>query len=92
MRFRRIVFPLLAPAFTVCSTLMLIIGLRVFDQVLALTDGGPVYATETLATQVYKQTWVYGRFGYGAALSLVLTSPGRHPRDPADGPAARREI
>ena len=36
---------------------MLIQGLRVFDQVLALTGGGPGGATETLATQVYKQTF-----------------------------------
>ena len=35
-------------------------------------DGeGPV-KRETLAT-VYKQTWDYGRFGYGAALALVLS-------------------
>ncbi len=72
-RFRRIVFPLLAPAFTVSATLTLIIGLRVFDQVLALTGGGPVDASETLSTQVWKQTFVSGRFGYGAALALILT-------------------
>jgi raffinose/stachyose/melibiose transport system permease protein len=74
MRFRRIIFPLLAPAFTVNATLTLIFGLRVFDQVLGLTGGGPVDATETLATQVWKQTWVSGRFGYGASLALVLAS------------------
>ena len=43
--------PLLAPAITVSATLTLIIGLRVFDQVMALTGGGPVDATETLATR-----------------------------------------
>jgi raffinose/stachyose/melibiose transport system permease protein len=72
-RFRRITLPLLAPAITVVATLTLIIGLRVFDQVLALTDGGPVGASETLATQVYKQTFLYGRFGYGAAFAMILT-------------------
>lgn len=74
MRFRRITFPLLAPAITVNATLTLIFGLRVFDQVLGLTGGGPVDATETLATQVWKQTWVNGRFGYGASLALILAS------------------
>lgn len=68
-----ITLPLLAPAATVSLTFTLILGLRAFDQIVALTDGGPVAATETLATQVWKQTWTYGRFGYGAALSLVLT-------------------
>ena len=52
---------------------MLIQGLRVFDQVLALTGGGPAGATQTLATEVYQQTFVFGNFGFGAALALVLS-------------------
>jgi raffinose/stachyose/melibiose transport system permease protein len=71
-RFRRVTLPLLAPAITVSATLTLIFGLRVFDQVLALTGGGPVGASETLSTEVWKQTFVFGRFGFGAALSLML--------------------
>ena len=72
-RFRKITLPLLAPAITVSVTLSTIYGLGVFDQVLAVTGGGPVDASETLATQIYKQTFAFGRFGYGTALSLVLT-------------------
>jgi raffinose/stachyose/melibiose transport system permease protein len=74
VRFRRVTLPLLAPAITVNATLTLIIGLRVFDQVIALTNGGPYHATETLATQIYVQTFSVGRFGYGAAFSLVLAA------------------
>jgi raffinose/stachyose/melibiose transport system permease protein len=73
-RFRRITLPLLAPAMTVSVTLTTIFALRVFDQVIALTNGGPGESTETLATQVYKQTFLNGRFGYGAAFALVLTA------------------
>lgn len=73
-RFRRIVMPLLAPSVTVNVTLCTVAGLRMFDQVIALTGGGPVGASETLGTQVWKQTFVFGRFGYGAALALVLTA------------------
>jgi raffinose/stachyose/melibiose transport system permease protein len=73
MRLRRITLPLLRPAFVIASTLTLIFGLRVFDQILGLTAGGPVGATETLATQVWKQSFADGRFGYGAALSILLT-------------------
>ena len=65
--------PLLAPAITVSVTLSLIYGLGVFDQVIAVTGGGPVDASETLATQIYKQTFAFGRFGYGTAMSLLLT-------------------
>jgi raffinose/stachyose/melibiose transport system permease protein len=72
-RFRKITLPLLAPAITVSVTLSTIYGLGVFDQVFALTGGGPVDASETLATQIYKQTFAFGRFGYGTALSLILT-------------------
>jgi raffinose/stachyose/melibiose transport system permease protein len=72
-RFRRLTLPLLAPAITISVTLSLVYGLGVFDQVLALTGGGPADASETLATQVYKQTFSFGRYGYGTALALILT-------------------
>ncbi|MCU1481845.1 MAG: sugar-ABC transporter [Subtercola sp.] len=72
-KFRKVTLPLLAPSITISLTFTLVLGLRVFDQVMALTAGGPVNATETLATQVYKQTFVNGQFGYGAALAVVMT-------------------
>jgi raffinose/stachyose/melibiose transport system permease protein len=62
----------LRPAVAVNISLALIGSLKVFDQILALTGGGPGTATETLATQVYKQAFVNSRFGYSAALALVL--------------------
>jgi raffinose/stachyose/melibiose transport system permease protein len=73
-RFRRIVFPLLRPTVVIATALTLIQGLRIFDQVLALTGGGPYNATQTLATLVYKETFVNGKFGYGSALSVILTA------------------
>ena len=69
-----VTLPLLAPSLTVALTFSAILGLRVFDQVVALTNGGPAGVTETLATQVYKQTWTLGRFGYGAAFALLLSA------------------
>jgi raffinose/stachyose/melibiose transport system permease protein len=72
-RLRKIVLPLLAPAITVSVTLTFVIGMRVFDQILGLTGGGPVDATQTLGTQVYKQTFLLNRWGYGAAFSVILT-------------------
>ncbi len=70
--FRYIVAPQLLPAFSISVALSLIGGLKVFDQVEALTGGGPGMATETLSTQVYQQAFVNSRFGYSAALGLVL--------------------
>ena len=78
-KFTAITLPLLAPAFTISLTLTLIMGLRVFDQVIALTNGGPVSASETLATQVYKQAFVNGRFGYSGK-TAPIKSPIVHTR------------
>jgi raffinose/stachyose/melibiose transport system permease protein len=72
-RFRRITLPLIQPSLAIATTLTLIQGLRVFDQVMALTGGGPDNATQTLATQIYQQTFTYQEFGLGAAMALVLT-------------------
>jgi raffinose/stachyose/melibiose transport system permease protein len=72
-RFVHVTVPSIRPAIAIASTLMLVQGLRVFDQIMALTGGGPAGATETLATQVYKQTFSLSNFGFGAALALLLT-------------------
>lgn len=72
-RFWHVTLPSIRPAVAIATTLGLVNGLRIFDQIMALTGGGPAGATETLATEVYKQTFALGDFGYGAALALVLT-------------------
>lgn len=70
---RHITLPLLAPAITVNVALAMIQGMKFFDQVYVLTGGGPGYATETLSTTIYKTTFLYGEFGYGAAIALVFS-------------------
>jgi raffinose/stachyose/melibiose transport system permease protein len=72
-RFWHVTAPALRPAIAISTTLGIINGLRVFDQVMALTGGGPAGSTETLATLVYKEAFALGNFGYGAALALLLT-------------------
>ncbi|MFI9550486.1 carbohydrate ABC transporter permease [Nonomuraea endophytica] len=71
-RFRFVTWPLLAPAVTINLMLSTIGGLKLFDQVFAATNGGPGYATETLSTVLYKQAFVFGKFGYSTAVALVL--------------------
>lgn len=72
-RLRFVTLPLIQPAVVVAAALMLVQGLRVFDQVMALTGGGPAGATQTLATEVYLQTFTFAEFGFGAALALLLS-------------------
>jgi raffinose/stachyose/melibiose transport system permease protein len=70
-RFWSVVCPLLTPAITINVMLSLISGLKLFDQVLAMTGGGPGGATATISTLIYTNAFNLGRFGYGAALALV---------------------
>ncbi|MFJ8010022.1 carbohydrate ABC transporter permease [Streptomyces fagopyri] len=72
-RFWSITRPLLAPAFTINLMLSIIGGIKLFDQVYALTGGGPGHATDTLSTLIYKDAFTLGEFGYSIALAVVLT-------------------
>lgn len=70
-RFRHIVFPLLAPAFTVNVLLSMISSMKVFEMVWALTEGGPGYTTEVFYTYI-RAMFSSGEFGYATAVNLVL--------------------
>jgi raffinose/stachyose/melibiose transport system permease protein len=72
-RFWSITRPLLAPAFTINLMLSIIGGIKLFDQVYALTGGGPGHATDTISTLIYKDAFTLGEFGYSIALAVVLT-------------------
>lgn len=70
-KFRSITLPMLAPTITVTTVLNVIYGLRVFDMVYALTNGGPGYATEVLYTGIYKE-FGYGKYAMGTTLSSIM--------------------
>lgn len=71
-RFCSITLPLISGSFTICFTLSLINGLKVFDQIAAMTDGGPGFATETMVYLLYKSGFGEARQGYGTAVGVVL--------------------
>jgi len=70
-KFRWITLPMLMPTLTVATVLNVIYGLKVFDIVWALTNGGPGYATEVLYTGIYKE-FGYGKFAMGTTLSTIM--------------------
>ncbi len=70
-RLRHITLPLLMPAIVVVTVLNVLYGLRVFDIVYALTNGGPGYATEVLSTAIFK-AFSQGQYGLGTAVSSIL--------------------
>jgi ABC-type sugar transport system permease subunit len=71
-KFFSITVPMLAGSFTINLTLSLINGLKVFDQIVAMTSGGPGFATETLTYQIYTVAFSEGKQGYGTAIALIL--------------------
>jgi len=70
---RHIVVPLSFPVL-LSSIIFSINGtLKVFDSILALTNGGPGSATTPLTLYMFQTSFSYGEYGYGAAIALLLT-------------------
>lgn len=68
----RIILPSLRPVFF--STLMVVshLAIKSFDLVMALTAGGPGYATDLPATFMYATAFTRGQIGVGAASATVM--------------------
>lgn len=71
-RFRHITLPLLRPALVVTLVFRTLDAFRVFDLVYALTGGGPGTATEPVSLYIFATLLQHLRFGYGAAMSVVV--------------------
>lgn len=71
-KFRYITLPLLMPTLATTTVLNVIYGLKVFDMIYAMTNGGPGKATtEVLYTEVFKKFGT-GQYAIGTALSSVM--------------------
>jgi multiple sugar transport system permease protein/alpha-1,4-digalacturonate transport system permease protein len=73
-RTRHVVIPELAPVLTLVTSIALIGAFKVFDIVVVMTDGGPGDSSELLATYAYRVGFRENEVGYGAALSMVITT------------------
>ena len=69
--FWHITLPLLMPVLTVTTVLNLLYGLKVFDIVFVLTNGGPGRATDTVYTAIFDE-FSKGRYGVATTLSTLL--------------------
>ncbi|WP_328473407.1 carbohydrate ABC transporter permease [Streptomyces sp. NBC_00448] len=72
--FLKVIVPQLRPMTVVVVGMSIVNSLKTFDIVWLLTQGGPGTASETLALTMYRQTFTLNRYGYGAAVSVVLTA------------------
>lgn len=68
----RIALPMLRPVFF--STLMVLahLSIKSFDLVMALTTGGPGYATDVPATFMYTMAFSRGQIGVGSASATIM--------------------
>jgi raffinose/stachyose/melibiose transport system permease protein len=70
---RHVVLPLSAPVL-VSSLIFSVNGtLKVFDSVLALTNGGPGTSTSPLTISMFDNAFTYGNYGYGSTIAMLLT-------------------
>ncbi len=70
-RFWSITFPMIAPFFTINMVLALKNFLMVFDHIIALTGGGPGYATESISVLIFRGGFEGSQFGYQSANAVI---------------------
>ena len=70
---RKVIIPMVMPSITICTFLTLTNGFKLFDQILALTNGAPSKMSELLALNIFNT--FYGRAGYegvGQAKAVIF--------------------
>lgn len=70
-KFVHITLPMLRQTLAVTIVLNVLYGLKVFDMVYALTNGGPAHRTEVMYTAVYKQ-FSQGLYAEGTTISSIM--------------------
>lgn len=70
--FKHLTFPLIIPFFSINMVLCMKNFLMVFDQIVALTKGGPSQSTESISYLIYKNGMDGGQFGFQSANAVVF--------------------
>ncbi len=71
-KFRHLTFPLILPFFSINMVLSMKNFLMVFDQIMALTKGGPAQSTESISYLIYNNGMAGGQFGFQSANAVVF--------------------
>lgn len=70
-QFRYVILPMLIPAITTAFMIDLINGLKIFDGIISLTNGGPNYATHSMMTYLNSQYFLAEKAGYASAIGVA---------------------
>ncbi len=71
-RFKSLTFPLIIPFFSINMVLSGKNFLMVFDQIMALTKGGPAQSTESISYLIYNNGMAGGQFGFQSANAVIF--------------------
>ncbi len=71
-QFRYLTFPLIIPFFSINMVLCIKNFLMVFDQIMAMTKGGPAQSTESISYLIYNNGMSGGQFGFQSANAVVF--------------------
>ncbi len=71
-KFRHLTFPLIIPFFSINMVLCMKNFLMAFDQIMALTKGGPAQSTESISYLIYNNGMSGGQFGFQSANAVVF--------------------
>ena len=71
-KFQHLTFPLIIPFFSINMVLCVKNFLMVFDQIMALTKGGPAQSTESISYLIYNNGMGGGQFGFQSANAVIF--------------------
>lgn len=71
-KFRHLTFPLIIPFFSINMVLCMKNFLMAFDQIMALTKGGPAQSTESISYLIYNNGMSGRQFGFQSANAVVF--------------------
>lgn len=70
--FRRIILPLIMSFVQLSAIFALMSGLKIYDTVVALTNGGPAKQTTVMPLWILQNSFSFSKYGYGAAMSMIF--------------------
>ena len=72
VKLTRITIPMLMPTLTFVTVNSVISSFQIFDQVYVMTQGGPLFKTETVVQYIYTNAITKSNIGYASAVAVVM--------------------
>lgn len=70
--FFRIIIPMVSLPISVVAVTLVVNVIKLFDLIYVMTRGGPGTSSRTIAFSMYQEAFPAGKFGYGAAIAIVM--------------------